>query len=107
MISETLRKYPAVPFLLRKCVEDFTINAVTIEKDTMIVIPTIGLHYDPEYYPNPDIFDPERFSDSNKNKIVPYTYLPFGEGPRNCIGRYLIINLNPIFDLCFILQVIG
>ncbi|KAI4462856.1 cytochrome p450 [Holotrichia oblita] len=86
---ETLRKHPAAPFLLRKCVKDFTINDITIERNTTIVIPTIGLHYDPEYYPNPDVFDPERFSDTNKNKIVPYTYLPFGEGPRNCIGDRL------------------
>ncbi|KAI4462825.1 cytochrome p450 [Holotrichia oblita] len=89
VLCETLRKHPAAPFLLRKCVKDFTINDITIERNTTIVIPTIGLHYDPEYYPKPDVFDPERFSDTNKNKIVPYTYLPFGEGPRNCIGDRL------------------
>lgn len=51
-------------------------------------IPISGLHYDPKYFPNPQKFDPERFSDANKSKIHPYAYLPFGVGPRICIGKY-------------------
>lgn len=46
-----------------------------------------GLHYDPEYFPEPQKFNPERFSDENRKKIPPFSYLPFGQGPRNCIGR--------------------
>lgn len=48
------------------------------------MIPVLGFHYDENYFPEPEKFDPKRFSDA-KN-IGPYTYLPFGEGPRNCIG---------------------
>jgi cytochrome P450 family 9 len=51
-----------------------------------IVISTISLHRDPQYFSDPDRFDPERFNDENKGKILPGTYLPFGIGPRNCIG---------------------
>lgn len=58
-----------------------------IEKDLPVLIPVWGLHRDPEYFPNPDNFDPERFNERNKSKIVDYTYIPFGEGPRICIGR--------------------
>lgn len=47
----------------------------------------MGLHHDPEYYPNPEKFDPERFSEENKSKRPAYTYLPFGDGPRICIGK--------------------
>lgn len=48
-----------------------------------------SLHMDPKYYPNPDVFDPDRFSDENKHKINPFAFTPFGAGPRNCIGKIL------------------
>lgn len=51
-----------------------------------IWVPIYGIHRDPKYYANPDKFDPERFSDANKDTIQPFSYLPFGSGPRNCIG---------------------
>ena len=57
---------------------------VTIEKGTPILIPVFSLQRDEELYPNPDQFDPTRFSNENRsNKSI---YLPFGDGPRNCIG---------------------
>ncbi|EFA12854.2 cytochrome P450 6j1 [Tribolium castaneum] len=87
-VKEVLRKYPVVPFLDRKCNTTYTIpdTNVTIDKDTPIFIPSLALHYDPQYFPNADIFDPERFSSNNKTGIDSFAYLPFGEGPRNCIG---------------------
>jgi cytochrome P450 family 9 len=53
----------------------------------ILFIPIIGLHRDAKHYPDPERFDPERFSDENKHKINPLTYLPFGVGPRSCIGE--------------------
>lgn len=50
-------------------------------------IPIFSIHRDPRYFPNPLKFDPERFSDENKHNIKPFTYMPFGLGPRNCIGK--------------------
>ncbi|XP_015591510.1 cytochrome P450 9e2-like [Cephus cinctus] len=94
VISETLRKHPPVSFIDRVCVKSFKLpqsmpgyNDVTVEKDSSMWFPVRALHYDPQYFPDPYKFDPERFNDENKNKIVPCTYLPFGLGPRKCIGN--------------------
>lgn len=88
VVQETLRKYPPVAVLSRECVSDYLLKEgnLLIKKGTRISIPLYGLHYDPEYYPEPDRFDPERFSDEMKRSRHHYTWLAFGEGPRNCIG---------------------
>ncbi|KAF5307417.1 hypothetical protein FQR65_LT06931 [Abscondita terminalis] len=87
-INETLRKYPAVSVLNRKCTETYKVpdSDLVIEKGITIQIPVLGIQRDPEIYPDPDKFDPERFSPENKAERHPFTWLPFGEGPRVCIG---------------------
>ncbi|KAI4456047.1 cytochrome p450 [Holotrichia oblita] len=88
VINETLRKYPVVSMILRKCTQDYQVpfsNSV-IEKGTFTIISAMGLHRDPEYFPNPEKFYPDRFSDANLSKIRAGSYLPFGDGPRICIG---------------------
>lgn len=52
------------------------------------MLPIYDIHHDEQYYENPSKFDPDRFSDENKKHIKPFTYLPFGAGPRICIGKY-------------------
>lgn len=86
--TETLRKYPPVDLLLRLASKDYKIpeTDLTIEKDTLVFIPVYGIHHHPDIYPEPDKFDPERFNDENKKARHPMAHLPFGEGPRNCIG---------------------
>lgn len=63
-------------------------SKVQIEKDVTVLISILNIHYDPEYYENPEKFMPERFDDGKlkeyKNKGV---YLAFGGGPRVCLGR--------------------
>lgn len=53
-----------------------------------LYIPTYSLHCDPEYYPDPEVFDPDRFTEENKASRVQGTFLPFGDGPRICIGEW-------------------
>lgn len=57
---------------------------------TKIVIPVHAIHYDSKYYSNPEDFEPERFSEENAHNLHPNTYIPFGDGPRFCIGMILI-----------------
>uniref|UniRef100_A0A1B6L0T5 Cytochrome P450 n=1 Tax=Graphocephala atropunctata TaxID=36148 RepID=A0A1B6L0T5_9HEMI len=88
VISESMRRYPVLPELFRDCTEDYKIpdSSLVIEKDLKVVIPVYSLHHDPKYFPDPYTFNPDRFSPENCKKRHPYVYLPFGEGPRNCIG---------------------
>ena len=92
VVSETLRKYPVLGFLDRVCVRDYELPApdgkgtVTIKAGTSIYIPLLGIQMDPEYYPDPEKYDPERFTEENKQNRHNFSYMPFGEGPRICIG---------------------
>ncbi|XP_030746952.1 cytochrome P450 6a22-like [Sitophilus oryzae] len=95
IMSETLRKYPPAPVFLRVCTKRYPIpdTDAYIEKGQSVLIPCYGLHRDDRYWHEPDIFDPERFSEKNKDKIVDGTYIPFGAGPRNCIGiRFALVQ---------------
>nr|ANS06310.1 cytochrome P450 [Agasicles hygrophila] len=88
ILSETLRKYPPGYNIPRVCSKDFKVpnSDLVIYKGQSVRIPAYCIHRDPEYYPNPEVFDPERFSEENKDKISPLAYLPFGGGPRTCFG---------------------
>ncbi|XP_078521131.1 cytochrome P450 3A21-like [Lissotriton helveticus] len=94
-INETLRMYPSAGRLERVCKKTVEVNGVTIPKGVVVLIPLYPLHRDPEYWPEPDKFNPDRFSKENKDTQEPYTFLPFGSGPRNCIGmRFALLNVK-------------
>ncbi|RLU15174.1 hypothetical protein DMN91_012168 [Ooceraea biroi] len=94
VVSETLRRYPPVILIDRLTAKRYELppaqpgcKSLIIEPENVIILPAYGLQNDPKYFPNPEKFDPERFNEENKDKIHPYTYLPFGLGPRKCIGN--------------------
>uniref|UniRef100_A0A0A9WE93 Cytochrome P450 6k1 n=1 Tax=Lygus hesperus TaxID=30085 RepID=A0A0A9WE93_LYGHE len=86
VLSETLRMYPPLGRLDRVCTKPYTIDHIEIPVGGRVAIPCAGIHMDPKFYPEPDKFIPERFSPEEKAKRHPYVYMPFGLGPRNCIG---------------------
>lgn len=91
VVSETLRKYPPLPFLDRVTCEDYKVpnSDLVLEKGTPVYISMTGMHYDPEFFPDPMKYDPERFNEENKKNRRGCVYFPFGEGPHICIGLRL------------------
>ncbi|CAL1544080.1 unnamed protein product [Lymnaea stagnalis] len=90
-LSEAMRMAPPGFILDRQCVEDVTIQGVHIPKGMPVLVPIYAIHNDPEIWPRPETFDPERFTPENKASRHPYAFLPFGQGPRNCIGMRLAL----------------
>lgn len=88
--TETLRKYPPAPFINRVCTEAYKLpgSSFTLEPGTRVTLVPYSIHHDEQFYPNPKKFDPERFTPENIEARPPFTYLPFGDGPRMCIGTY-------------------
>ena len=93
LFLETLRNYPIIHFLERMCFSDYELPAptgtgtITLPAGTGVYIPVLALHFDATYFPEPQKFDPDRFKKENKHSRPNYTHIPFGEGPRMCIGK--------------------
>ncbi|XP_045497418.1 cytochrome P450 9e2-like [Colias croceus] len=103
VVSEVVRLWPPVASLDRICTKDYNLGKANkeatkdyiIRKGEVIAIPAWAIHRNAQYYPEPEKFDPERFSDDNKDLIKPMTYMPFGIGPSNCIGsRFALCELK-------------
>lgn len=74
----------------RLCTKNYQMpgSDLKLETGTIVTVPVYALHHDPQYWPEPDRFDPDRFLEENKKNRTAYTYMPFGEGPRICIGEF-------------------
>ncbi|CAL1295803.1 unnamed protein product [Larinioides sclopetarius] len=87
VLKESQRLYPSVPFIGRVLNEDLKMSNVVLPKGTTIHCHIQSLHRDPEWFPNPEAFDPDRFLPENLLDRHPFAYIPFSAGPRNCIGQ--------------------
>ncbi|KAF5299312.1 hypothetical protein FQA39_LY02485 [Lamprigera yunnana] len=107
VISETLRKWPSGFFLERRCTKPYTIQPVNenettvhLKEDDQIWIPLFALHRDPQWFDEPSVFKPERFD--NEDIIKSYSYLPFGAGPRHCIGNRYALLVTKVVTYIFL-----
>ncbi|CAG2107240.1 unnamed protein product, partial [Medioppia subpectinata] len=88
-IKEALRLYPSVSYIAREANEDLTIGEHVVPKGTTCMVLFYMLHRDPKVFPNPEVYDPNRFVSDGPDvqSRHPYAYVPFSAGPRNCIGQ--------------------
>ncbi|GBP26428.1 Cytochrome P450 9e2 [Eumeta japonica] len=115
VLSESIRKWPPAPTIERESQKRYNLGKphskatkdFYLEKGSQVVVPIWSIHHDPKYYTDPERFDPERFAEDKKCHIKPFTYMPFGVGPRNCIGsrfaitevKAMVFNLLSHFEL--------
>ncbi|XP_050452053.1 cytochrome P450 4C1-like [Cataglyphis hispanica] len=94
-LKEALRLYPSAFFILRNIKEDVKLNSYVIPAGTILFLDIYGVHRDPNFWSNPEVFDPDRFLPERIKNRHPYSYLPFSAGPRNCIGqRFGLLELK-------------
>ncbi|XP_076375887.1 cytochrome P450 9e2-like [Megalopta genalis] len=91
VISESQRRHSAMVFLKKVCTNECELIgsdglSVLMKPGMDVYIPIVPVHHDPEYWNDPDVFDPDRFSEERKEDIEKMTFLPYGEGPRMCVG---------------------
>ncbi|EDW00573.1 probable cytochrome P450 6w1 [Drosophila grimshawi] len=97
VVNETLRKYPIVGYAERECVQPATGEKfnlapyydLELPHGTPVYVATLAIHRDPQYWPDPEKFDPDRFAAENRDNLNMDAYMPFGIGPRNCVGMRL------------------
>ena len=87
VIKEAMRLYPPAAGATREPLHDIQLGGYLLPKGSNIAISSYAIHHNPTLFPDPERFDPERFSPENEPDIPKYAYLPFGGGPRICIGN--------------------
>jgi cytochrome P450 len=94
VIMEALRLYPPFWMVDRMAVADDRVGDIAIPRGSMVIVYVYGAHHAPRYWQNPENFDTDRFTKANEKLRTPFTHLPFGAGPRGCIGgNYAMLQI--------------
>jgi len=88
VFKESLRLYPPAYIISRVALHDIVLNGYLVHANESVIIPSYVMHRRSDFYPDPEIFDPERFTPEREKQLPRYAYLPFGAGPRICIGNH-------------------
>ena len=100
VIQEGLRLYPPFWMVDRMALADDSVGDLAIPRGATVVVFIYGAHHAPRYWESPESFDPERFTKANEKLHTPFTYLPFGAGPRGCIGgNYAMLQILMILSV--------
>jgi cytochrome P450 len=99
VIQEGLRLYPPFWMIDREAVADDRVGDIDIPRGSTVIVYVYGAHHAPHYWESPETFDPERFIKGSEKVRTPFTYLPFGGGPRVCIGnQYAMLQILMILS---------
>ena len=96
VFDETLRLYPPAWLITRKAVVEDTVGGYRIRAGSLVIIGVSAMHHHPAFWPDPGRFDPERFTPENSAGRPRFAYLPFGGGPRLCIGNNFALAEAPL-----------
>ncbi len=96
VIEETLRLYPSLWIFDRAAINDDIVCNYHVPAKSVVIICPYTLHRNPKYWSNPDQFDPQRFNKNNQHHHPKNAYIPFGSGPRVCIGKHLGLMIMKI-----------
>ena len=88
VFKEAMRLYPPAYSFSRRALRDVEIDGYQVKKNMVVLLTPYTLHRREEYFPNPEAFEPERFTPEREKQLPRYAYMPFGAGPRICIGLH-------------------
>jgi len=91
VFKETMRLYPPAASIVREALHDIEFDGYLVPKGYTVMVSPYILHRTVAYFPDPERFDPERFAPEREKQLPRYAYLPFGAGPRICIGNHLAL----------------
>ncbi len=91
VLKESMRLYPPAFAIARQAVRPVTLGGYRLEPGTLLAISPYIMHRRPDYFPDPERFDPERFTPEAEQRLLRYAYLPFGGGPRICVGNHFAL----------------